>query len=174
VLERRKEAEEHHAKVTDARNDILVFTTDPFDKPMTIAGPVSARLYAASSAKDTDWFMLLSEVKAGGEILPLAQGKVRARYRQSMAQPKLLRAGKVYEYTIDLWQTGLTFEKGSRLRVEVSSAAFPIFSRNLNTGGHNEKETRFVPARQTIYHDAKYPSHLLLSVIPPEMLGASK
>jgi len=78
TLAQRKEADGHHAKVTEARNDILVYTTDPFNKPLTIAGPVSARLYAASSAKDTDWFMLLSEVKAGGEILPLAQGKVRA------------------------------------------------------------------------------------------------
>ena len=80
----------------------------------------------------------------------------------------------MYEYTIDLWQTGLTVEKGSRLRVEVSSAAFPFFSRNLNTGGHNEKETRFVAARQAVFHDARYPSHLLLPVIPQEMLPAPK
>jgi len=173
TLERRKEAEEYQATVTATRNDILVYTTDALDKPVTIAGPVSAKLYASSSARDTDWFMLLSEVKAGGEILPLAQGKVRARYRQSMAKPTLLTSGKVYEYTIDLWQTGLTIEKGSQLRVEVSSAAFPFFSRNLNTGGHNEKETRFVAARQAVFHDARYPSHLLLPVIPQEMLPAS-
>jgi putative CocE/NonD family hydrolase len=160
--------------VTETRNDILVYTTDPLDKPVTIVGPVSAKLYASSSARDTDWFMLLSEVKAGGEILPLAQGKVRARYRKSMAKPTLLTPGKVYEYTIDLWQTGLTIERGSRLRVEVSSAAFPFFSRNLNTGGHSEKETRFVAAHQAVFHDARYPSHLLLPVIPQEMLPASR
>jgi predicted acyl esterase len=55
---------------------------------------------------------------------------------------------------------------GSRLRVEVTSAAFPLFSRNLNTGGHNEKETAFVPAKQTIYHSGKYPSHVLLPTLP--------
>jgi predicted acyl esterase len=88
--------------------------------------------------------------------------------------PKLLTPGKEYEYTIDLWQTGLTIEKGSRLRVEVSSAVFPVFSRNLNTGGHNEKETRFVSAAQIIYHDATHASHLLLPAIPPELLAGAK
>jgi predicted acyl esterase len=78
----------------------------------------------------------------------------------------LLEPEKVYEYQIDLWQTGLTVRPGGRLRVEVASAAFPLFSRNLNTGGHNEKETEFVPAEQTIYHDREHPSHVLLPALP--------
>jgi predicted acyl esterase len=77
-----------------------------------------------------------------------------------------LNPGEVYEYNIDMWQTGSTVAAGHRLRVEVMSASFPVFSRNLNTGGHNEKDTDYVPAEQTIYHNAKYPSHVLLSVIP--------
>ena len=54
---------------------------------------------------------------------------------------------------------------GSRIQVEVASASFPMFSRNLNTGGHNEKETEFVPATQKIHHDAVYPSHIVLPVV---------
>jgi predicted acyl esterase len=65
-----------------------------------------------------------------------------------------------------MWQTGIIVPVGHRLRVEVASASFPVFSRNLNTGGHNEKDTYYVPAEQTIYHNAKYPSHVLLPVIP--------
>ncbi len=174
LQERQKEAEEHHAKVTETRQDILVYVTEPMEAPLTIAGPVSAKLHASTSAKDTDWFMLLSEVTPEGKIQSLAQGKVRARYRESMAKPKLLKPGKTYEYSIDLWQTGITLQKGSRLRVEVASAAFPIFSRNLNTGGHNEKDTKWVKAEQTIFHDASRPSHLLLPVIPQEMVEQAK
>ena len=74
-----------------------------------------------------------------------------------MSKPELLEPDKVYEYQLDLWQTGLTVKPGSRLRVEVASAAFPLFSRNLNTGGHNEKETTFVPAKQTILHSQGAP-----------------
>jgi len=155
--------------ITGSRQDILVFETDPFEQPLTIAGPVSAKLYAASSAKDTDWFVTFQAVSDKDEIIPLGnpwgRGTIRARYRNSMRQPELLEKDKIYEYTIDLWHTGITFEKGWRIRIEVTSAFFPFFSRNLNTGGHNEMETRYLKAEQKIYHSKKYPSHLLLPVV---------
>jgi len=68
-----------------------------------------------------------------------------------------------------MWQTGITVKKGHRLRVEIASAAFPVWSRNLNTGGHNETETAHVPATQTILHSARYPSHIVLPKVatPP-------
>ena len=106
------------------------------------------------------------EVNEKGEPFLLAAGKVRARFRKSMSKPELLEPDRVYEYQIDLWQTGLTVQPGGRLRVEVASAAFPLFSRNLNTGGHNEKETAFLTARQTIYRDRERPSHVLLPALP--------
>ncbi len=165
VEEKRKEREGHHEKVTQARRDILVYQTDPLSEPLTFAGPVSAVLYASSSARDTDWFMRLMEVEPGGKIFGLAEGKIRARFRNSTKKPELLKPGEVYEYTLDLWQTGITIPKDHRLRVEVASASFPLFSRNLNTGGHNETETDYQPAQQVIYHDAKHPSHVLLPVI---------
>lgn len=166
VEEQRKLAKKWHEQVTDSRKDILVYTTDPFEQHYTFAGPISATLYAASSAKDTDWFVRLIEIEGNGELHSLVEGRFRARFRDSMSQPKLLEPGKIYEYTIDMWQTGLTVEKGSRLRIEVASASYPYFSRNLNTGGHNEMETAYVPADQTIYHDAKHPSHVVLPHIP--------
>jgi putative CocE/NonD family hydrolase len=154
------------------RKDILVYTTEPFEKPYTMAGPVSAVLYAASSARDTDWFVHLMEVDQQGKSSVLwandSAGHIRARHRNSLAKPELLKPGEIYKYTIDLWHTGVTIAPGHRLRVEVSSAAFPLFDRNLNTGGNNETETRFVSAEQTIYHDARHPSYILLPRIPEQ------
>jgi putative CocE/NonD family hydrolase len=135
-------------------------------KPLTIAGPVSAVIYASSSAKDTDWFVRLAEVDEKGSILHLVEGRLRARFRESVSKPQLIHPGEIYAFKLDLWQTGIRITKGRRLRAEIASAAFPMFSRNLNTGGHNETETVFVTAEQTIYHDAKRPSHVLLPVIP--------
>ncbi len=166
VDERKKAAETRHENVTQARQDILVYVSEPFEKPYTFVGPVSAVLYASSSAKDTDWHMRLMEVDKNGKILVLAHGKLRARYRRSMSKPELLKPGQVYEYPLDLWHTGITIPAGSRLRIEVASAAFPLFSRNLNTGGHSEMETRYVNAEQVIYHNQRYPSHVLLPAIP--------
>ena len=163
----------HYRKVLKKRKDILVFTSAPMKERYTFAGPISAVIYASTTAKDTDWFITLSEVNAKGEIFSLVYGKLRARFRKSMAKPELLKPGKIIKYTLDLWQTGITLKKGSRLQVEISSASFPLFSRNLNTGGHNEKETRYIKATQHIYHNQHYPSHVLLPMIPESKLKAA-
>jgi hypothetical protein len=161
----KKRAASFHNGVTDKRRDILVYQTPPLEKPVTIAGPVSAMIHAASSALDTDWFVTLMDVDEQGKIFPLVHGTLRARFRASLEKPELLEKDKIYAYSIDMWQTGITFQKGHRIRIEVASALFPMFSRNLNTGGHNEKETRFVKALQKIYHSSAYPSHVLLPII---------
>jgi hypothetical protein len=164
--EEAKKREAYHETLTAARRDILVYVTDPFREPYTFAGPVSAVLHAASSARDTDWFVRLIEVDDKGKLFPLAEGKIRARFRESMKAPRMLEPGKAYEYHIDLWHTGITVAVGHRLRVEIASASFPMFSRNLNTGGHNETETKYVSAEQTILHSKDNPSYILLPVIP--------
>ncbi|MCK4660534.1 MAG: CocE/NonD family hydrolase [Phycisphaerae bacterium] len=169
--EKKQARDAYHEKVTSSRRDILVYQSRRFRKPYTFAGPISAVLYASSSAPDTDWFVRLLEVGKEGKLLQLAEGKVRARYRDSLKSSKPLIPGKVYEYHIDLWQTGITIPPGHRLRVEIVSASFPTFSRNLNTGGHNETETEHQVAQQTIYHQPQYPSHIVLPVIADPFPG---
>jgi len=164
--EEKKRQKAFHRETADKRADILVYLTEPLEEPLTVCGPLSAVLYTSSSAVDTDWFVTLAEEKADGEIFTLAQGKIRARYRNSLTKPEKLKPGEIVKYTLDLWHTGITIPKGNRLRVEVASALFPTFGRNLNTGGHNEMETRFVKAEQKVFHSDKYPSHILLPVIP--------
>lgn len=172
-VEEMKKKPQQFYEETLRRKDILVFKTEPFKQPYTFVGPVSAVLHASTSAKDTDWFMRLVEIDKDGKYQVLVMGKIRARYRTSLSKPALLTPGRVYEYQLDLWQTGITVPAGSRLQVEVASAAFPLFSRNLNTGGHNEMETRFVKAEQTVYHDAARPSHVLLPMIPEQRGGSA-
>jgi putative CocE/NonD family hydrolase len=159
-----------YEEITSRRQDILVFETEPFEEPVTIAGPMSAKLYASSSALDTDWFITIFAFSEDDGPIPLGnpwgRGTIRARFRNSLSEPELLEPEKVYGYTIDLWHTGIALERGWRIRVEVTSAFFPFFSRNLNTGGHNEIDTRYIQAQQKIYHSKEYPSHILLPVIP--------
>lgn len=165
VEDRKREAKEHHRRVAEARSDILVYETEPMIAPMTFAGPLTAVLHASTTGRDADWFVSLCEVNADGEIFQLTRGKLRARFRKSMRQPELLSPGQIYRYTIDLWQTGIRIAAGARLRVEVAGAAFPLFSRNLNTGGHNETETEFVSAVHRIYHDRERPSYIELPIL---------
>ena len=131
-----------------------------------VVGPVKVILYAASSAKDTDFTGKLVDVHLNDMARILCVGIVRARYRESFEKPSLIEPGKIYEYEIDLWATGNMFKKGHRIRVEISSSHFPYFLPNTNTGNDIGSDTERKIAHQTIYHDAKNPSCIVLPVIP--------
>jgi len=158
----RAKRQARHERLLAEREDVLVYVSEPLGEDTTFVGPVSAVLHAATSAKDTDWFVSLVELDAEGKPQLLVQGKLRARFRKSVEKPRLLRPGKIERYDLDLWQTGITVRKGHRLRVEVASASFPSWGRNLNTGGDNGTETEYVSATQTIHHSKKHPSYVLL------------
>jgi len=127
----------------------------------------TVELYAATSVRDTDWTAKLVDVHPDGYAQNLQDGIVRARYRHGTTAPAtLLEPGRIYQYTIDLWATSNVFLPGHRIRVEISSSNFPRFDRNLNTGEDPFTGTRMETARQTVYHSARYPSHIVLPVIP--------
>src|SRR5258708_1702820 len=157
---------EDYSKLHATRNDILAFTTAPFEKAMEITGPMSATLYAATDALDTDWNVMLLDVYPDGRVLRIQDGIARARFREGFDKPRLLTPGTVYRYDIDLWYTGIVIPRGHRLRGTVASAAFPKYDRNLNTGGDNERETKFLSAPQRVLHDSAHQSRARLPAIP--------
>jgi len=110
----------------------------------------------------------LLDVWPNGFAQRLCDGMVRARFREGMDQPKLIEPGRVYAYDIDLWNTCQVFKKGHRVRLEISSSAFPKYDRNLNTGEPLGKSATMVVAEQRVYHDREHPSHVLLPVIPKQ------
>jgi putative CocE/NonD family hydrolase len=157
------------------RDDVLVYQTAPLDADVELTGPIEAKLFAATSARDTDWMMRLVDVHPDGYAALLADGVLRARCRdpenQGAYNPEKLSEIKpdaVYEYTLRFWRAvGNVFRKGHRIRIEVSSSYYPYYLRNLNTGADNVGlETKWVVAEQKIYHDRQYPSFVLLPVIP--------
>ncbi len=150
----------------ERRDDVLVYSTDPLAEDLEVTGPVELTLYAASAAPDTDFTATLVDVHPGGKAIHLCEGIVRARFRESYETPKLIEPGTVYEYRISLWETGNVFRAGHCIRLEVSSSNFPRFDRNLNTGRETGLDADPQVARQTVFHDARCPSHLTLPVIP--------
>jgi hypothetical protein len=76
-----------------------------------------------------------------------------------------MRPGEIYKFNIDLWATSNVFKAGHRLRVDVSSSNFPRFARNLNSGDDLANGTQMVKATNTVYHDAKHPSAIVLPVV---------
>jgi putative CocE/NonD family hydrolase len=154
-------------RAAERRDDVLVYTSEPLSTPLEVTGPITMALYASTTAPDTDWTAKLVDVAPDGFARNVQDGILRARYREGAGMPaSLLEPGRVYEYTIDLWATSNTFLQGHQIRLEISSSNFPRFDRNLNTGEKPGTGTRLQVAKQTIYHSARYPSHVVLPVIP--------
>jgi len=150
----------------EEREDVLVYTSEPLPKDLEVTGPVRVVLWAASSAVDTDFTAKLVDVYPCGYARNLTDGLVRARYRQSFREPKLLNPGAIEGYMIELGATSNVFLAGHCLRLEVSSSNFPRFQPNPNTGHEVSSEEEMALATQTIYHDAQHPSHIVLPIIP--------
>ena len=150
----------------ETRSDVLCYTTPPLDADLEVTGPVTLLLYAATTAADTDFTAKLVDVEPCGAARNLADGIIRARYRQGTDKARPITPGAVHEYAIDLVATSNVFRAGHRIRLEVSSSNFPRFDRNFNTAGEPWAAAESIPAVQTIHHSAQYPSRLRLPVIP--------
>jgi putative CocE/NonD family hydrolase len=162
-------------RATSAGPDVLVYTTPPLAEEVEVIGPITAKLFAATSARDTDWMVRLVDVQPDGYAAFLCDGVMRARHRDparsgsfNAEQLSGIEPNQVYEYTIEFWRaTANVFGKGHRIRVEISSSFFPYYLPNLNTGADNiGLETTRVIAQQKIFHSATYPSHVVLPIIP--------
>jgi uncharacterized protein len=150
----------------ERRPDVLVYTSEPMAEEIEVTGPVKVVLHASSDAPDTDFVAKLVDVHPDGTSYNMAEGIVRARYRESVAAPTPLTPGKVYRFEIDMVGTSVVFLRGHRIRVHVTSSHFPQFDRNPNTGARFGATREMRVAEQTIVHDADHPSHILLPVIP--------
>ena len=152
-------------RVMEARNDILVYSTEPLKEGVEVSGPVAVTLYVSSDAKDTDFTAKLIDVYPDGRAYNLDETIQRMRYREGYDKQVWMKDGQVYKVTLGPMNTSNYFAAGHRIRVEISSSNFPRFDRNLNTGGKNYDETKGVVARNSVHHSRKYPSSVAVSVV---------
>jgi putative CocE/NonD family hydrolase len=150
----------------ESRPDVLVYTSGALKKDVEATGPVRVVLYASTSAPDTDFTAKLVDVRPNGYAQNLAEGVVRARFRDSLSAPKPITPGRIYQFEIDMWATSHLVSAGHRIRLEISSSNFPRFDRNPNTGRDLFADAEMRPALQTVMHDRSFQSHLTLPVIP--------
>ncbi len=153
-------------RVMEARNDILVYTSEPFADDTEITGSVESTLYLSSDAKDTDLTIKLIDVGPDGAAYNLDETIQRVRYREGYDKEVFMEEGNVYQVDLTPMSTSNLFKAGHRLRIEVSSSNFPRFDRNLNTGGNNYDEKEGVVAHNVIHHSAEYPSVVRVPIIP--------
>ena len=145
------------------RPDVLVFTTPPLDEDLEIVGPVTAELWIASDAPDTDFTARLIDLYPPSADYPddfamnLTEGLLRVRYRDSWEHPALISPGAVYAITIELFPVANLFRRFHRLRLDISSSNFPHFDVNPNSGEPEGSWLHPRPARNRIFAASERP-----------------
>jgi putative CocE/NonD family hydrolase len=152
-----------------SRKDVLVFDSEPLTVGTEVTGPVGAEIYASADVRDFDLWVRLLDVAPDGKAYNLMSpglDVLRASYRNASAQPELLKPGEIVRLNLDRLLTSCVFKAGHRIRVQVSGAFFPHFSRNLQTGKSEAKSSETRIGHIRIYTDADHASRIVLPVIP--------
>jgi putative CocE/NonD family hydrolase len=155
-----------------ARADVLVFQTPPLEEDLEATGPIAVTLWISSSCPDTDFTAKLIDVcppnadYPDGFAMNLTDGILRVRYRDSWERPTLMIPRTVYPIRIEAFPTSNLFQRGHRIRLDVSSSNFPHFDVNPNTGDPEGRAPEFRVATNRVYLDRSRPSHVVLPLIP--------
>ncbi len=144
----------------EARPDVLAYTTTALEDDLTVIGDIAAELYVRSSLEHTDSFVRLCDVNPGGRSTNLCDGVVRLTPASVDRRPD----GSV-RVRIRLVPTANTFLHGHRIRLQVSSGAYPHYARNPGAGEPLAKATTPVAADQEVLHDPAHASRIELPVV---------
>lgn len=165
----------HDYRELERRSDVLVFDTSPLERDLEVTGPITAEIFLSCDAPDTDLWARLIDVAPDGTAFNLMSPGlevIRASYRNAgrgreprFYRSKLLRPNRVYKLRLTNPVTSNVFEKGHRIRVQISTTFFPHFSRNLHTGELETVSSAMRKATIRIYHDRRRASRLILPVI---------
>jgi hypothetical protein len=150
----------------ERRRDVLCYTSDELHEDMEVTGPLQVHLFAATSARDTDFTAKLIDVHPDGKAYNVADGVMRASGLEGENTFNLIKPGEVYKYVIIMGHTSQLFRKHHRIRIDITSSNFPLYDRNMNTGNRIGEDKKGVRAIQTVYHQSGYASYIDLPVIP--------
>jgi len=165
-------------RFVDQRPDVLIWQTDALTDDITVAGRVTAKLFASTTGSDADWIVKLIDVypervasdgKLSGYQLMIADEIFRGRFRNSFEKPEPITPNEVTLFTIDLHTADHLFKKGHRIMVQVQSTWFPLYDRNPQKFVPNifeAKDTDYQKATQRIYRSKRFPSGVEISVLP--------
>ncbi|KAF5684752.1 hypothetical protein FDENT_6555 [Fusarium denticulatum] len=104
----------------------LVFDGPTLTQALDILGPANLHLRVASDKRWAFIAAVLSEVLADGSVTKLSYGLLNLTHRDSHLDLQDLQPGRFYNVKIQLNECGQRISAGSRLRLALSSAYFPV------------------------------------------------
>ena len=158
----------HDYRSFAGREDVLVFDTEPLAADTEVTGSIRAEIYLSADVPDLDLWVRLLDVAPDGTAYNLMSpglDVLRASYSSGAVKPERLEPNRPVKLALDRMLTSNTFLAGHRIRVQVSGAFFPHFSRNLQTGASEITSSATRRAHVRIYHDAKHPSRIVLPIV---------
>jgi putative CocE/NonD family hydrolase len=150
------------------RKDLLTFDSAPLASDTEVTGPISAKVFVSCTCRDLDLWVRLYDVAADGTAFNLMSpgpDVVRASYRDKAKGRQLLRPGQIYGLDVGGAVTSNLFKQGHRMRVQLSGAFFPDFSRNLQSGDSEVTSSKLHKATIRIHHDFAHGSRVILPIV---------
>ncbi len=157
----------------DARDDVLVFETEPMEHDFAMTGPMFANLFVSSDAVDTDFMVKISDRYPTGEAVLIMDNGFRMRWRENGLEPVYMQKDEVYEINVNLWNTSWVIAQGHSLRISVQSSNNPRFSVNRQNGLLLKDEAypgENITATNTLHHSTRYPSKVTLPFVEKSQL----
>jgi putative CocE/NonD family hydrolase len=158
----------HDYRALALRKDLLTFDSAPVAADTEVTGQTEAKVFVSCTCRDLDLWVRLYDVAPDGTAFNLMSpgpDVVRASYRDKAKGRQLLRPGQIYELDVNGAVTSNLFKQGHRVRVQLSGAFFPDFSRNLQTGDSEVTSSRMQKATIRIHHDPVHASRVVLPII---------
>jgi putative CocE/NonD family hydrolase len=158
----------HDYRALALRKDLLTFDSAPLASDTEVTGPIAAKVFVSCTCRDLDLWVRLYDVATDGTAFNLMSpgpDVVRASYRDKAKGRQLLRPGQIYELDVGGAVTSNLFKQGHRMRVQLSGAFFPDFSRNLQSGDSEVSSSRIHKATIRIHHDPAHASHVILPIV---------
>ena len=170
------------SKKVENRSDVALFTTSSLTEDLTVNGKVKINLNVSSDRLDTDFAVRLTEVFPDGKSIQLEEDILRMRFRKgfTLADTAFMKVGEKYAITLTLEDIAYTFKKGNKMRLIVSSSNYPMYNRNMNTGGKvypgDKVDTLVNPlvAENSVHFGADYVSTIELPIGEPKNTSIRK
>jgi len=144
----------------DYRSDVLCFVSVPLKEEMDVLGKITVDLFVASDAEDTAFSARIMEVRDG--VAYNIRGSINTLAFRDSEKRKQYKPGEVVKITIDMWDIAWRFQKGSQIRLDISSSCFPEYAAHTNYAGVWSLQEKAKIANQTIFYGGLYLSQISL------------